>query len=219
MINNHKTTVGRTAHYFTVGKVDKSVKYLWIVTHGYGELAHEFIAKFEGLANEDTLIIAPEGLNKFYWGGNFTGKPVATWMTSHVRLDEIADYANYLQKLYDQFVPQLADNVKINLLGFSQGTATQVRWIMEKFPAFHTLVLHSGLMPEDLDYRPHTKYFSDKKLIFVYGNQDRFVTESRIQWQKDFAREQGLELEIISFEGKHKVEPESVKILESKIRS
>lgn len=218
-MQSHKLTVQRTAHYYTVGTPGPHIKYFWLITHGYGEVANEFIDKFKVLEREDTFILAPEGLNKFYWGGGFTGKPVATWMTKHVRLDEIADYSNYLQQLYDQYVPQMSPTVKITLLGFSQGTATQVRWIMNKFPKYHDLILYSGLLPEDLEYTPHLDFFNNKRMLFTYGDQDRFLTSPRVDWQKGFAKEQGLNLTTRSFEGKHKIMETELEVLNEWIRS
>lgn len=209
MIHPHKITIPRTAHYFTIGEPSKSIRRLWIVCHGYGQLASKFIRRFEGLEDGQTLVLAPEGLNKFYWG-QFTGKPVATWMTSHERLDEIADYCNYLQTLYNHYVPRLADDVEVVLLGFSQGSATVCRWAMENFPHFHHLVLWAGVLPDDLDFTPYQSYFSEKKLHFVYGTDDQFLTEERLQWQRDFAKKNLLKFEEFSFEGKHEVDRDAI---------
>ena len=209
MIEQHKITIPRTAHYFTIGEPSKEISRLWIVCHGYGQLASSFIRRFDGLNDGKTLIVAPEGLNKFYWG-QFTGKPVATWMTSHQRLDEIADYCNYLQTLYNHYVPRLADDVEIIFFGFSQGTATVCRWAMENFPKFHHLVLWAGLLPDDLDFTPYQSYFSKIKLHFAYGAKDEFLTEKRLQWQKEFAKKNLLDFKEFSFDGKHEVDRNAI---------
>lgn len=209
MSESHKITIPRTAHYYTLGTPSKNIKRLWIVCHGYGQLASGFVRRFEGLNDGQTLVVAPEGLNKFYWG-QFTGKPVATWMTSHKRLDEIADYCNYMQTLYDHYVPQLAEDVTIILLGFSQGAATQCRWIMERFPIFHHLILWAGVLPDDLDFTPHQAFFAGKKLHFVFGTEDPLLTEKRLQWQRDFASQNLLDFKEFSFEGKHIVDRDAL---------
>ncbi len=201
----HKITIPKTAHYYTLGEPGEHIRKLWLVCHGYGQLASTFIYKFEAVLDEATLVIAPEGLSRFYWQG-LTGDVVASWMTKHDRLDEIADYSNYLQMLYDQFVPQLSENVQINLLGFSQGVATQCRWILNNQPHFHNLILWAGLLPEDLDYRPLQAYFASKQLYFVYGKTDPLVKEEYLQWQAGFAQAQGLTYEMLTFDGKHTVD-------------
>jgi len=216
MAQAHKLIVPRTAHYYTLGTPSKKTRRFWLVCHGYGQLARTFVRRFRDLGDGETFILAPEGLSRFYWEG-YTGEPVACWMTKEHRLDEIADYANYLQTLYDHYLPQLADDVQIVLFGFSQGTATQCRWIMRNFPHFDHLVLWAGQLPEDLDYTPHIDFFSKRKLYFVYGAADPFVTDERVKWQLDFAQQQHLPLQIMTFDGKHEVEKNALKRLNARI--
>lgn len=201
----HKISVPRTAHYYTLGTPSKKTKQFWICTHGYGQAAERFIKKFDVVANEETFILAPEALSRFYWGG-FTGDVVASWMTSGDRLDEIADYVNYLQTLYEQFMAQLPDDVEVILFGFSQGVATQIRWILQEKPHFHRLIMWAGALPDDLQYAPFHDYLADKKCTWIYGDQDQFLTEKRVQWHLDFAKKQGFEFEVKTFEGKHVVD-------------
>lgn len=205
MIASHKINVQKTAHYYTLGTPGPHIKNFWIVCHGYGQLASHLIRKFTEIDDGSTLILAPEGLSRFYWGG-VSGKVAASWMTKGDRLDEIDDYARFLRTLYDLFKKQLPQNVSVTLLGFSQGCATQCRWIMKEFPAFDNLILWAGLLPEDLDYRPFQDYFSNKKMFFVYGKKDQYVTPERLNWQADFIKEQRLHFEIRTFEGKHEMD-------------
>ncbi len=205
----HHIKVEKTAHYYTIGKAGPQIKKFWIVCHGYGQLASTFIESFRALEAEDTFILAPEGLSRFYWGG-FVGPVVATWMTSKDRLDEIADYCNYLQGLYDHYLPQFAEDVQINLLGFSQGTATQCRWLHRLQPRFDRLLLWAGLLPDDLDFTPLADYLNSGELHFVYGLQDQFLTEDRLKWQTDFAQKNGLNFQPHSFDGKHRVQQEAL---------
>lgn len=204
-MQEHKLTVPKTAHYYTIGRPSKKIKQLWIATHGYGQLAKKFIYKFEGLDDGETLVIAPDALSRFYFGG-FTGTVGSSWMTREDRLDEIDDYANYLQTIYDMFVPQLAEDVEIVLFGFSQGVATQCRWIMQKFPRFDHLIMWAGFMPEDLDYRPHLDLFNSKNLHFIYGTEDEFLTPERLDWYNGMVGEQGVKMKTTIFEGKHRVD-------------
>lgn len=206
-IKRHKIKVTRTAHYATIGEPGPHIRYCWIVCHGYGQLAQNFIRKFDQLEDGQSLIIAPEGLSRFYWGG-FTGDVVASWMTKGDRLDEIADYSNYLSTLYQQYIPQLAPDVKIILLGFSQGVATQFRWIMRAFPKFHYLILWAGLVPEDLDFRPHQAYFAEKQLHFVYGTNDPFLTEKRLTFHQEVIQKNNLDIKVRTFDGAHTIDRE-----------
>lgn len=202
---SHQLPVTRTASYATLGQAGPHIKNLWIVCHGYGQLAKTFIRRFDTIWDEETLVIAPEGLSRFYWGG-FDGPVVASWMTREDRLTEIADFSRMLSQLYERYVPQCHPEVKITLLGFSQGTATQVRWIMRAFPPFHHLMLWAGQLPEDLDYRPHLSYFADKQLFCAYGNQDPFITEKRLAMMRSIIDESGLSFREVPYEGEHKVD-------------
>ena len=52
--------------YYQLGELNQSTKQIWFVLHGQGHLAQYFIKQFESLDNGSNLIIAPEGLNRYY---------------------------------------------------------------------------------------------------------------------------------------------------------
>ena len=209
MIQRHKFTVQRTAQYSTIGNANKNITRLVIACHGQGQLAKHFVRRFDVLDNGKTLVLAPEALSKFYIN-NMTGDVGACWMTKEDRLDEIADYANYLQQMYDHYVPQLSDDVEIILFGFSQGCATIIRWAMEKFPKVDAFVLFGGMLPEDLDYHPHLDYFNAKKLIWIYGTKDQFLTPPRLEFIRKVISKSQLNFEERTFEGEHVVPREII---------
>lgn len=206
----HAFPVTRTAHYATLGDSGPQVKKLWVVTHGYGQLAKTFVNRFTGIMDNETLVIAPEGLSRFYWGG-FDGPVVASWMTREDRLDEIADFCNMLDQLYAHYVPKCHPDVEIILLGFSQGTATLVRWIMSSFPKFDYLMLWAGQLPEDLDYAPHLEYFKTKKLYFAYGDEDPFISPERKLLMDQILLESKLSFQSVPYAGEHKVDRKALK--------
>lgn len=212
MYQSHSIPVQRTAHYYTLGQPGPHIEKLWIVCHGYGQLASRLIQKFTEIDDGKTLVIAPEGLSRFYWQG-VSGQVAASWMTKMDRLEEIADYTRFIKSLYDKYNKQIAPSAKITLFGFSQGCATQCRWIMREFPKFDHLILWAGRFPEDLDYRPHQQYFASKKIYFVYGDEDQFLNDYFIEWQEAFTKEQLLEYQTIQFKGKHIVDRKVLKTL------
>ena len=218
MIQAHKIKIQKTAHYYTLGKPGKHIKNFWIVCHGYGQLASHLIKKFTEIDDGSTLVLAPEGFSRFYWNG-VSGTVAASWMTKQDRFDEIDDYTRYLRQLYDTFKSQLPDDVSITLLGFSQGCATQCRWIMREFPEYNHLILWAGLLPEDLVYIPFQDYYNKRKTIFVYGINDPYVTSERLSWQSDFAKEQGIRIEVQTFEGKHEIDRKALKSLAASLKS
>ena len=184
----HSIMVEKTAHSYTLGEPGAHVRYLWIVCHGYGQLARKFIRKFDFLDNSEHLVSAPEGLSRFYWQG-FHGEPVASWMTKEARLDEIKDYSAYLSRLYDTYVSH-CPHAKIVLLGFSQGVATQLRWMLRDFPAFDYLVLYAGTLPEDLDY----------------GTEDEFISADVLSRMQTLLEDHALPVNLHTFPGTHQVD-------------
>lgn len=210
-MQHHKFKIEKTAHYYTLGEPSDTVKYFWIVTHGYGQLANNILRKFEIFHNLEHFIIAPEALNRFYWDMR-KGIVGASWMTKQDRLDEIEDYSNYLTYIYNTYRSQLPPNVQIIFLGFSQGTATQIRWVLRGRPECHHLVMWGGILPEDIDYltsqnnQPSfSHYFSNKNLYFINGDEDEFVTPERITWNLEFAKKQNIAMHYLPFSGKHEI--------------
>ncbi len=214
--NEQHLTVQRTARYYTIGEPGPEVAHCIIACHGYGQLAGHFIRKFDRLAHPSRLIVAPEGLSRFYWQG-LAGEVKASWMTREDRLSEIADNAAYLSRLYQEVVPRLHPEVRVTLFGFSQGCATQVRWVMEDFPEFDNLVLWAGTLPEDLDYKPAESYWASKSLYFAYGHDDPFLNPERLVQHRSLLARAGLLFEEIEYQGKHSVPREAVAELIEKL--
>lgn len=200
----HSLLVERTAHYYTLGEAGGHVQYLWIACHGYGQLARKFIRKFDFLDTNKHLVLAPEGLSKFYWQG-FSGDPVASWMTRENRLDEIRDYAAFLSQLYKKYTG-LCPDARIVLFGFSQGVATQLRWMLQDFPVFDYLLLYAGSLPEDLDYRSGLTYLEQGAIHLLYGEQDEFISSEALSRMEQMLRDNALEARVHSFPGRHQVD-------------
>ena len=126
-----------------------------------------------------------------------------------------------LQTIYLKYTALLSPNVRINLFGFSQGVATQIRWMMARFPRFDRLILWAGVLPDDLDYRPHHEYFNSRPIIWHCGDQDEYLKDKVVKWHRGFAKEQGIKIEEKWFKGIHKIpreelESQYLSILEEK---
>ena len=99
-MKEHLITTDYTARYYTLGEINEDPQQeVWVVLHGYGQLAQYFVRKFEPLLQDDVCVVAPEGLSLFYLRGT-EGRVGATWMTSEFREHAISNYLVYLQKLY-----------------------------------------------------------------------------------------------------------------------
>lgn len=206
----HSLSVQRTAHFYTLGQPGDHIKRMVLACHGYGQAADRFLEKFRGLDDGHTLIIAPEGLSRFYWGG-FDGEVVASWMTRGDRLDEINDYSNYLTLLLDLYRKQCPNHIPLVLFGFSQGCATIMRWAMRDHPPADHFLFWAGSIPEDIDYQPHFDYLAQRSLWSFAGNEDPFLTKERLKWHKNMLEEKGLHVNHQAFNGKHTVAPPVLK--------
>ncbi len=208
----HSIGINKTAHYYTLG--ENKAKTIWFVLHGYGYLAKHFIKKFEPILDKHTLVIAPEALSKFYLNGvGKDGRVGASWMTKENRADEITDYVNYLNQLY---ATVLKDNssAKINIVGFSQGGATACRWIANGKIKCDNFILWASVFPEDMSFEK----IMDVNTFFLYGDNDKYVTEERIATQKAIFKQAGINIKTTIFKGKHDV-PKSVLLAQTLINN
>src|ERR1051326_3544018 len=133
-IAEHHIAATRTARYCTLGTPGPAISEIWIALHGYGQLAPAFARHCLPLAAPQRLVVIPEGLSRFYLGAHTRpagpeGRVGASWMTREDRLTEIADYVNYLDGLHQLVRRDLSPAASVDILGFSQGTATAARWI------------------------------------------------------------------------------------------
>jgi predicted esterase len=203
----HKIQVSKTAIYHTKGNI-KTAKTIWIVLHGYGMLAEFFIEKFLPILNDNTCIIAPEGLSKFYSKG-FHGRVGATWMTKKDRNYEIEDYINYLNQLYETILSKNnSKDVKINVVGFSQGGATASRWIADGKVTPTNFILWSSAFPDEMKFEPFEK---EVNTFLLYGDNDVFNTSGRMKSQEAFLKNAQLNFQLITFVGGHDIPHEVLK--------
>ena len=215
LISTFHISIPKTARVATAGTLSVHTKQIWIACHGYGEIATEFIASMQDIVDDETCIVAPEALSRFYWGGSFDGKPVASWMTREDRLNEIKDYSNYLSLVLEDVLSKTSKDVRIILFGFSQGAATIMRWANARLPKCDAIVIWSGMIPEDIDYA--TAYYNGLKLYCRYGDQDRFITKERVAQHQSLMDEKGLLFQMEPFIGKHKVYTDPLKALVAQV--
>lgn len=192
-------TIKRTAHYHL--QIPKGeIKSIVFVIHGYAQLAEEFIREFEELKEINALVVAPEALSKFY---NKERKPVANWMTSHEREDEIKDYINYLNEL-SQHIFQKFGVLPIATLGFSQGVSTLMRWLAQINFQINEVHLCSGSIPPELK-KDDLTHLNQTKFNYYYGNQDRLLKPEKASKEVERILTLVEESKYFPFEGRHEV--------------
>ncbi len=205
MQEHHFSTL-RNARFFTLGSPERSTD-LWIVCHGYGQLASRFLERFRPIEAEQRCILAPEGLSRFYLTESPTERRVgASWMTREDRLQEIDDYVRYLDAVYAKIVTRGA---RVTALGFSQGTATVCRWTALGAARVDRLIVWGGEVPPDLDL----KRLRVPQLTLVHGTRDEFFTPKIIAATESRLREHKIPYELIPFEGGHEIDAATLRRL------
>lgn len=210
-MQEHHLSVTRTARYFTLGSLDTTTKQVWFVLHGYGQLAQFFIRKFEILNDGQTFIVAPEALSRFYLEG-VTGRVGASWMTREERPQEIADYVAYLNQLYDTVLEgQDLSDLQINILGFSQGNATVLRWLNNDHVRCDRLVIWAGFFANGIADVIDPIKLANVPTTLAYGTQDEYLVQIDLKKYGSDIEAVIPHLQIVTFDGKHTVDAETLK--------
>jgi predicted esterase len=224
-------SVTRTARYWTLGEPSATTRELWFVLHGYGQLAEYFIRNFEVLNDGTRVIVAPEGLSRFYVK-DFTGRVGATWMTREDREHEIRDYVGYLDALYasvytsvhtsvcasiNESVHTAAPPLRVHVLAFSQGVATACRWLLagtcRQIAPVERLYCWAGGLPADIDFSAFKPLFDAVAPVFVVGTSDEFITPAVIEQQRTAFEQVGIEFRLERFDGGHHIDKPVLKRL------
>lgn len=195
--------VPKTARYYTLGEVSQNVKHVWWVCHGYGQLARYFLKHFKPLADEHRLIVAPEGLSRFYLDRGEWTRVGASWMTREDRFAEIVDHVAYLNLLFDHITEHLGPNVVHHTLGFSQGTATVWRWINSGHVRPRSICLWAGTLPPEAE---NIQDIDELNLKVVYGTQDEYINEERMQTVYNILDRLRKPYHVQTFEGGHTID-------------
>jgi len=198
--------IKKTARYYVEGKLGPNTEEVWMVCHGYGYMAEYFIKYFTGLASETCCVVAPEALNKFYKDG-MGGDVGASWMTKSDRLNEIEDYVNYLDQLLKVIMKDLdVKKVKLNILGFSQGTAAVCRWITMRDVAVDNLIIWAGDIPNDIDFQKFNQVLEDRPLHLIVGDTDKFISQQIMDQFALFLKGKSVNYMLHRYDGGHKIQ-------------
>lgn len=170
---NLKST--KTFRYNILNDSPKAKTVLYVL-HGYGQLVKYFIQKFNDL-NFDFLIVAPEGMHRFYRKGN-SGRVGASWMTKELREVDISDNMDYLNNLDQKISNQYPIQRRI-LLGFSQGGATALRWKENSTVKFDASIIWASDFANDIEWKDD--FYSEENNFFAIGDQDEFFSTESTQ--------------------------------------
>ena len=210
-MQTHHLSVPRTARYYTLGETSAHVSEVWMVCHGYGQLAQPFLASFERVASPTRLIVAPEALSRFYLDrsalpNDQPPRVGAAWMTREDRDHEIADQVVYLDALHDLVRPAAAAAVRLRVLGFSQGVATVARWLALGRARADELILWAGAFPPDVELAGFARRLEAASVVLVAGSRDELASWTAADSQLQRFREAGVSARLVSFEGGHRLD-------------
>lgn len=210
-MREHHLPVHRTARYFTLGP-ETGARDVWILCHGYGQLAARFLERFRALESRDRLLVAPEALSRFYLTESPAERRVgASWMTREDRLQEITDYLAYLDAVHSAVVPAGA---RVTVLGFSQGCATACRWVAMGSAPVARLIVWGGEVPPDLEL---TGRNGDRlravRPTLVYGTQDAYFTPKIVAATESRLRQHDIPCDMVSFAGGHEIDETTLRTL------
>lgn len=210
-------TVPRTARYAAFGPAAAEASEWWIVIHGYGQLAADFLATCRGLDDGRRLVVAPEALSRFYDTTN-TGQhpdaPVgASWMTREDRESEIGDYVGYLDRVLRMLGEGHEHRPPVHVLAFSQGTATGARWVVRGEVRPVRFVCWGGQIAHDIDLVSPASPLRNTRLQLVVGSRDKWATPEVVAKEQARLAAAGLPYEGISFEGGHRLDDKTLAAL------
>ncbi len=226
----HHIEVVRRARYWMLGDPSMPAAELWIVCHGYRQLAGRFLRRFLPLAGEGRLIVAPEALSRFYVddsGGPHgpEDRVGASWMTREDRLSEIADYVDYLDRLCIFLLGDGATSgsaaparPRVFVLGFSQGAATASRWAALGRAPLDRLVLWAGAVAHDLDLDAAAPRLHPLRPILVVGERDLLVPEEAVNRERDRLRRHGIDPIVFRHAGEHRIDAGALREVERRLR-
>ncbi len=211
-VTPHHIVVRRTARYYTLGPTHGFPRELWFVCHGYGQLAARFARQFGPIDDGTRLIVAPEGLSRFYLDpipqrrSDPSPRIGATWMTREDREAEIADYVAYLEQLAGEVRHHLTGAApRIVVLGFSQGTATVCRWLAASELRVDQLVLWAGGIPPELDVPAWSSRLHDASITLLAGDTDELVPPPAVAAEAERLSAAGVAFTLQRHDGGHAI--------------
>lgn len=213
----HTIQVARTARYYLIGDDASPAEELWIVLHGYGQLAANFVEYFAALKNGRRVIVAPEALNRYYTipatSVPAAERPVgATWMTREARDEEIGDYVRYLDQLHATMIDTRPD-VRTIVVGFSQGGATATRWAVRGSTRIDRLILWGALLPPDVALTAIGSGLRGATLDLVIGDEDQYITAEALAAEEARLRSAGIVFGVTRYAGGHTIRREVLRMV------
>jgi predicted esterase len=195
----------------------RAARELWILLHGYGQLAAPFLDGCRALDDGTRLLVAPEALSRFYDAASATDRHAeaavgASWMTREDRLREIEDQLDWLTLAHDTFAARLPPGTPVTVLGFSQGATAASRWVASGRVRPDRLVLWGASVAPELALGPEGALRGPRTTI-VIGERDRFVPAERVRAEEARLEAAGFPHRLVSFSGGHRLDDATLRAI------
>lgn len=175
----------------------------WVILHGYGMLAQGILHWFRHAERPGRVLIAPEGLSRFYQERNGVRTVGASWMTREDREHELADQQGYL----DQVAAECLGTIpRVEVHGFSQGVAAAARWVVRRTHPVARLVCWGGTLPDELDLSLLGEAVAPEPIHFAVGDRDVWVAPRLVEADVDRVRAAGVSAVLHPFSGGHRID-------------
>ena len=195
--------VSRHARIGVAGALDTATE-AWLVLHGYGMLARGILHWFRGAERAGRVLVAPEGLSRFYTEMRDGKRTVgASWTTREDLLQELEDQYRYLERAVHELLPEA---IPLQVHGFSQGVSVGARWCIRTARPVRRLVCWAGAFPDDVAANELRRALGREPLHLVIGTRDSRVIPARVEADAERYRESGLAVKVHRFDGGHWVD-------------
>lgn len=202
--------VNRHARVGIQGDVETASE-AWLILHGYGMLAQGILHWFRSAQRPGRLLVAPEGLSRFYVEEKGVRRVGASWLTREDRENDLADQQAYL----DQVVADVVGSIPLlQVHGFSQGVAAAARWVVRGVRPVARLACWGGTTPHEVAPVELQGALSGATVRFVVGDRDAWVAPAAIEADALRLRDGGCPAVVHHFAGGHRVDNSVLELLE-----
>lgn len=214
----HSIQINSTGRFYSSKPISNQIKAVWFVFHGYGMRADEFIKDFDVINDEETLIIAVEGFHRFYKRST-RGEIGANWMTSDLREDDINNIVTYLNRVWEYLIEEgLNPEVRLGVLGFSQGCPAAFRWSALLKRKVDILVAWGSDIPKDV-YSDVNKLrkVNESKIQLVVGDSDEYISSDQVDDLIISLHDVGVQYDFHTFNGGHQIDQVLVRYFHARL--